>query len=346
MSALIELDGIALGGGHALRSALALAGASGRAFHLHKVRADQAQPGLRPDQTAAVRAAAMCCQARVSGVFDGSPELRFEPGAPAPGEYHFELPGAASAPLVFEMVAPILAAAGAASRVEIVGGTHVPHAPPYEAVAGPWLDTLARVGLQAKASLARVGFHPRGGGRMLAEVTGWTRPGALDLTTRGALLGLRGVSADARVKGDAAERQRLACARSLWEQRRLEVSWESVDARAESPGSYVYLEARFEGSQASLAQLGQRGQSPETFGERMARRLLRLLEHDDAPAVDASLAERLLVPLALARGGACLTTVEVSARLERTCELLRLFGWSVRVHGRRGGPGRVELDAC
>lgn len=346
MAALIELDGTVHGGGQALRTALTLAGVTGRGFQLHKVRAGQTQPGLRPDQTAEVRAAALCCEARVAGVFDGSPELRFEPAAPAAGEYHFELPGAASAPLVFQMVAPILAAADAASRVAIVGGTHVPHAPPYEAVAGPWLATLARLGLRAQATLGRVGFHPGGGGRVEGRIEGWTRPAALDLTRRGELVALRGVSADARVKGEVARRQREACARKLWEQRRLEVAWQDVDARAESPGSYVYLELEFEHARASLVHLGQRGLSAEALGERSARRLLRFLDHDDAPAVDAHLAEQLVVPMALAQGGGRITTPEVSARLEATAELLRAFGLRAQVRGRRGGPGAVEVEAC
>ncbi len=346
MSTLIELDGTVHGGGQALRGALTLAGVTGQGFLLHKVRAGQAQPGLRPDQTAEVRAAAMCCEARVSGVFDGSPELRFEPSAPAAGEYHFELPGAASAPLVLQLVVPILAAAEGRSRVEIVGGTHVPHAPPHELVAGPWLAALARLGLRASASLGRVGFQPLGAGQIGAEVDGWTRPSALDLARRGGLRALRGVSADARIKGDVARRQRDSCARKLWEQRRLEVAWAGVDARAESPGSYLYLEAEFEHTRAAFVHLGQRGLSPESLGERIARRLLRFLDHDDAPAVDAHLAEQLVLPLALARGGGRITTPEVSARLEGACELVRLFGLRARVQGRRGGPGLVEVDAC
>ena len=38
-------------------------------------------PGLRPQHLAAVRAAALVCQAKVGGAYDGSPDLRFEPGA-------------------------------------------------------------------------------------------------------------------------------------------------------------------------------------------------------------------------------------------------------------------------
>ncbi len=343
---LIALDGARLGGGHALRSALTLSAVTGQGFELHKVRAGQPRSGLHPDQTAEVRAAALCCAAKLSGIFDGSTELRFEPGAAAAGEYHIELPGSASVAQLLQVLVPILALADEPSRVVAVGGTHVPRAPAHEFFAQAWLGTLARLGLGASATLERIGFHPAGGGQVAAQVDGWTRPASLDLSRRGELLSLRGVSADSRVRGDAARRQRDACAAYLWEQRRLEVAWDVTPVRAASPGTYLYVGVEFEHSRTGFIHLGQRGLSPDALGQRLARRLLQFLDLDGAPALDARLAEQLVVPLALGRGGGRLTTPEVSLHLETTVELARAFGFDVRVEGRRGGPGTVEIAAC
>lgn len=346
MAALIALDGATLGAGRTLRAALTLSAVSGQAFEMQKIRAGDARPGLRPEQTAVVRAAALCCQARLSGAFDGSPDLRFEPGTPAAGEYHFELPGAASAALVLQAVLPILAAAQSRSLVDVVGGTHVPGAPVFEFLARHWLPTVARLGLRAACRLERAGFRPSGEGRMRATAESWTRPASLDLTRRGALIALRGVSVSARVRGEVAQRQREACARRLWEERRLEVEWDAVEAKSARPGSYLYVEALFEHSRAAFAHLGQRGLGPEGLGERVARRLLLFLEEQADAAVDAHLAEQLVVPLALARGGGALTTPEVGPGLERVAAVVAAFGGRVRVDGRAGGPGRIEVDAC
>jgi RNA 3'-terminal phosphate cyclase (ATP) len=342
---LIELDGARLGGGQALRQSLTLSALSGQPFHLRQIRTGQPRPGLHPDQTAEVRAAALCCEARLVGAFDGSTDLRFEPGAPAAGEYHIELPGAASAAQVAQMLVPILAAAPEPSRVTIVGGTHVPRAPLHEAVAGPWLAGLAAVGLRASARLVGIGFHPAGGGQVALAVEGWTRPAAFDWGRRGELMSLRGVSVGSRLRGEVGQRQREGCARHLWEQRRLEVAWDVVTARSTSPGAYLHVEAVFEHSRASFGLLGQRGVAPEALGQRLARRILRFLDLEGAPASDTFTAEQSLVPLALAGGGGRLTTPEIGLHLEQAVELLRLFGRAVRLTGRRGGPGEVEVDA-
>ena len=51
----------------------------------------------------------MVCEAKVGGAFDGSPDLRFEPGPIAPGDFRFEIATAGAASLVLQTV---LAAAG------------------------------------------------------------------------------------------------------------------------------------------------------------------------------------------------------------------------------------------
>ncbi len=346
MAGLIELDGIAFGAGHALRAALSLSAATGQGFQMHKVRASDPRPGLRPEQTAAVRAAALCCDAQVSGVFDGSPELRFEPRAAVMGEYHFELPGPACAPQVAQMALPILAGAPGASTLTVVGGTHVPGAPVHEHVAYAWLGTLADAGLRATCAIERVGFHPEGGGRVRARVEGWQREARLDLTRRGALLGLRGVSLGTRLKGEVARRQRAGCDAHLWEQRRLEVAWDPGSVPVASPGAALFVEARFEHTRAGFTLLGRRGLSPEALGERLARALLRFLDDDSQAGVDAQLADQLAVPLALLRGGGALTTPQVTPALVRQAELLRAFGVGARAWGRLGGPGGLEVAAC
>ena len=186
---------------------------------------------------------------------------------------------------------------------------------------------------------------PRGEGRLRAEVSTWPRRAALDLTRRGSLVELRGLSAVARLKGDVARRQADAARALLWEQRRLESHWDVLELPAASPGSCLQLEAVFENGRAAFAFLGERGMRAEVLGERASRRLLRFLEQEEA-CVDPWLADQLAVPAALARGGGRFTTSEVTPHLETVAAVLGLFGITATTFGRRGGPGGLEIERC
>ncbi len=285
----------------------------------------------------------MCCQVEVHGAFDGSPDLRFKPGAVAAGSFDFDIGTAGATTLVLQTVLPVAATAEETSRFSIAGGTHVPASPSFHFIARHWAPMVGRLGLRPRVELDRAGFAPRGGGRLRAEVSPWKRPAALDLTHRGQLVELRGLSGESRLKRDVARRQADAARDLLWERRRLESTWDTIDLHASSPGSCLQVEAIFENGRAAFAVLGERGVRAEVLGERVARRVLAFLEQEEA-CVDPWLADQLAVPLALARGGGKLTTSEVTAHLETVVGVLGLFGVKARTYGRRGGPGGLEVE--
>ena len=340
---LVPLDGSqGEGGGQVLRTALALSAATGQGFRVEKIRAKRLRPGLRPQHLAAVRAAAIACGAEVHGAFDGSPDLRFLPGPVAAGEFHFDIGTAGAATLVLQTVLPVLATAPTASRVTVTGGTHVPRSPSYHFLARHWAEVVGRLGLAVRLGLERAGFYPRGEGRVEAEVAPWTRPAALDLSRRGALVAVRGVSGAARLRGDVARRGADAARDLLWEARRMETEWEVLDLDAASPGAFLQVEAVFETGRAALCLLGERGLRAEVLGERAARRLLKFIEDGDA-VVDPWLADQLAVPLAIAGGGGRLRTSEVTSHLETVAAVLTRFGVPASTWGRRGGPGGLAV---
>jgi RNA 3'-terminal phosphate cyclase (ATP) len=227
--------------------------------------------------------------------------------------------------------------------VEVTGGTHVPRSPSHHFLSRHWVEAVRGLGLAPLLRLERAGFYPRGEGCTRAEVSAWTRPGSLDLSRRGALVAVRGVSGAARVRGDVARRAADAARGLLWEQRRIEAEWEVEDLVAASPGAFVQAEAVFEAGRAAFGLIGERGLRAEVLGERAARRLLRFLDDEEA-AVDPWLADQLAVPLALAGGGGRLQTSEVSSHLEAVAAVLRQFGFAARTWGRRGGPGGLEVE--
>jgi RNA 3'-terminal phosphate cyclase (ATP) len=342
MARLIPVDGShPEGGGEVLRAALSLSMLTGQGFEMTRIGAGRARPGLRAQDVASVRAATMASGAKVGGTFEGSPDLRFEPGPLEPGEFRFDLASPAAASFVAETLLVPLATAGEGSRLEITGGTHVPGSPSFHYLSRHWGVVLADLGLHLRFELEKAGFHPAGGGEIRAEVQPWSRPAALSLEERGGLVALRGVSGASRLKGDIALRQRDAVQEQLWEKQRLDVEWELDAPGAASPGSFLYIEAIFEKSRAAFGFVGEPGVRPETLGDRAARRLLRFLEAEGA--VDGYLVDQLAVPLAAAGGGGRVTTDEVTHQLETVATTLTLFGFTAETWGRRGGPGGLAV---
>jgi RNA 3'-terminal phosphate cyclase (ATP) len=343
---VITLDGASgESAGQILRAALALSAATGQGFEVKGFRARRPRAGLTPAHVAAVRAAALVSAAQVHGAFDGSPDLRFEPGAVTAGDFRFELEGGGAVSLVLQTVVPVLATAGHGSRIEITGGTHVPLAPTFEFLAGPWAATVERLGLRCTFTLDSAGFQPRGGGRVRASVEGgWPRTTALDLAERGALVEVRGVAGAGKVRGDVGRRLCEAAKGRLWEAQRLESTWDVLDVKAAAPGSFLLLDAVFANGRAAFAFLGERGLRPERLGERAARALLRFV--DGEGATDPLLADQLAVPLALGRRGGRLTTSALTAHLETVASVVTAFGIPARTWGRRGGPGGLEVASC
>ncbi len=332
------------GGGQMLRTALALSVVTGRGFQMTRIRAGSSRPGLQPAHLTAVRAIAMTCDAKVNGAFDGSPDLRFEPGTLKPGEFRFEIETAEASGLILQTVLVVLSTAGVRSRVAVTGGTHVPGSPSYEYLAGPWAATVGRIGIRTRFELVRAGFYPAGGGEMSAVVEPWARPAGLILDERGPLRAIRGVSASGRLKTDVARRQREAAESRLWEARRLASEWAVVDVPASSPGAYLFLDLEFERGRAAFGLLGERGVRPEQLGDRAARQALKFLDAEGA--VDPWLADQLALPLGIGGIGGRVTTPEVTERLENAAAVLRLFGVPARTWGRRGGPGGLEVERC
>jgi RNA 3'-terminal phosphate cyclase (ATP) len=346
MPRFIEIDGSqGEGGGQILRTALALSAVTGQAFEITRIRANRTIPGLRPQHLAAVRAAALVSDARVGGAFDGSPDIRFEPGALRPGEFQFEISTAGALSLVLQTVlAPLARAGETASHVTVTGGTHVPASPSYHYLAQHWAAFVERLGLRLAPRLERAGFFPRGGGVAHVGVQPWAGAAEpLVLEERGALMAIRGTAGMGRLKSDVAALMRQSAQERLWESRRLESSWEVLNVPAASPGSFLLLEAVFEGGRAAFGFLGQKGVRPEIVGDRAARTLLKFL--DGEGAVDPHLADQLAVPLALGGKGGRVTTTEVSLHLETVADVVSRFGIPARTWGRRGGPGGLEVSA-
>ncbi|HVK59248.1 MAG TPA: RNA 3'-terminal phosphate cyclase, partial [Candidatus Kapabacteria bacterium] len=183
---MITIDGAnGEGGGQILRTALALSLVTQQAFRIQNIRAGRQKPGLLRQHLTAVEAATNVGDATVDGAALGSKELVFKPAKIRPGDYRFAVGTAGSATLVLQTVLPALILGTESSRLKLEGGTHNPHAPPFDFLERAFLPLLNRLGPKVTANLDRAGFFPAGGGRFSVEITPVERLQPLDLSDRG-----------------------------------------------------------------------------------------------------------------------------------------------------------------
>jgi len=341
---MLWIDGsLGEGGGQVLRTALALSLFTGKPFRIESIRAGRPKPGLSAQHLRSVEAAAALGRARVEGATQGATALTFEPQEIRPGAYRFDVGTAGATSLVLQTVAVPLALAPGASRMTITGGTHVPWSPSFDYLARQWVPALRGLGFRLEVSLARAGFYPPGGGEIEARFgPGAGRPTGLRARDPGRLLGVTGTSAVARLDSSIAERQARRAQERL-EHLDVRVAIETVRVDAPSPGTFLFLEAQFENARCCASGLGGRGKPAERVADEAVDEVEAFLR--SGAAVDAHLADQLLLPLALASAESEFTTVRVTRHLTTNAAVIGLFlpGVWIGIEGDEGASGCVAI---
>ncbi|MEO0419186.1 MAG: RNA 3'-terminal phosphate cyclase [Pseudomonadota bacterium] len=318
---MITIDGSkGEGGGQVLRYAASLSLITGEPFTIENIRGGRKKPGMMRQHVTALEAACAIGGAEASGLAVGSDRLTFRPGSVTPGEYHFAVGTAGSTGMVLQAILGPLMLADGPSKVVIEGGTHASFAPPHEFTAKALLPLLSQMGPTVTATLERHGFFPRGGGRVVVEI----EPGALtplELVERGELVSTSAEALVAGVPFDVADRE-------LKEARKVLNGWPEdafgpVQLPAErGPGNALLLTAQFERVTEVVSGIGQMGVPAERIGKTTAKRMAGYLA--SGAFAGPYLQDQLLLPLALARGGA-FTTVKISEHSRTAMELIERF---------------------
>jgi RNA 3'-terminal phosphate cyclase (ATP) len=339
---MMEIDAsFGEGGGQILRSALALAIITGTPMRLVNIRAKRPQPGLKPQHLKAVEAAAQISSAHVEGATLGSQTLSFEPRGLKGGEYAFDIGTAGSVSLLLQTIYLPLSFADTPSSLSFTGGTHVPWSPCYHYLAWQWLPYLNQAGYQVECSLASAGFYPRGGGIMHAGIRPCRRLFPLRIAQRGRLLRIRGLSGVGRLPLAIAERQRRQALEKLGDLA-VPLEIEVAEVPSASPGTFIVLQAEFAHSRCCAFALGARRKPAETVADEAVEELRA--DIDTGGAIDAWLADQLLLPLAFAPGVSELSVCRISRHLLTNAELLGYFlPVKVEVEGELGQPGVVRV---
>ncbi len=335
---MLTLDGsMGEGGGQILRSALALSLVTGTAFRLTKVRAGRTRPGLLRQHLTALRAAGEVCAAEVSGAVLGSGEVTFRPGGLRGGAHRVAIGSAGSTTLVLQTVLLPLLRAPEPSVFTVEGGTHNPHAPCFEFLAGVYLPALAEMGAEASVTLLRPGFYPAGGGVLEARVTPSTL-GAWSRVARGAVTAVKATAMVAAVPGAVAHRELSTVREILGPSVSLHPQW--LDARY-GPGNAVVVECQCTGAREVFAAYGEKGVSAERVAEGVARQAAAWMAAD--VPVGEHLADQMLLPMVLGGGGR-FVTVEPTEHSRTHAEVIaRFVGARVRFEAIDGRRWSVEV---
>jgi RNA 3'-terminal phosphate cyclase (ATP) len=326
------------GGGQILRSALALSLVSGTPFRIERIRAGRARPGLMRQHLTALQAAAAVGEAEVDGAAIGAQAVVFRPKRVRAGAYRFAVGTAGSAALVLQTILLPLVVAGADSTLTLEGGTHNPHAPPFDFLAAAFLPLLRRMGAGVEARLERAGFYPAGGGRMRVDVAPRTGLRPLTLLERGALHQRRARAMLSRLPRQIGDRElAVVRARLGWADDELEVVVLGEDMAG--PGNVLLLELQSEHVTEVFTGFGEVGVRAEAVAERAVAEARRYLAAD--VPVGPYLADQLLLPVALAGSGAY-RTLPPTRHTTTNVEVIRRF-LDVRIDVVRASDTAAEI---
>ena len=317
----IVLDGSqGEGGGQILRTSLALSLTGGQPIRIENIRSKRSRPGLMRQHLTAVLAAAAVGDADVTGAEIGSTELTFEPRALAGGDYHWSIGTAGSTTLVFQTVLPALLAADRPSRVVLEGGTHNPFAPPFDFLEQAYLPILRRMGAEVSLTLERPGFFPAGGGRWVAEITpiGTWQP--IELLERGETRPLRGRVWLSGLPKSIADRETRALVDKL------PIETDAIEVKQveepRGPGNCLQLAIESDAVTEVMTAFGAAGTPSERVAGELAKEARSYLAAD-AP-VGQYLADQLLLPFALAKGGS-FRSIASTLHAKTHIEILQAF---------------------
>lgn len=333
---LLPLDGSqGEGGGQILRTALALSLVTGRPFRMERIRAGRPKPGLLRQHLACVEAAAQVGSATTEGALLGSSELTFTPGPIVAGEFTFRIASAGSTMLLLQTVLLPLLSTGKASSLVLEGGTHNPFAPPFPFMEQAFAPLLRRIGYPLDLTLDRPGFYPNGGGRCRATLSpvGELAPLHLDAgepvdpNTLSAVALVAGLPKHVGEREVSRVRDRLGFP--------VAQAQVQMHVNAFGPGNTLHVSVPANGYANVFTGFGSPKVRAEQVSDTAVSAARAFLSHP--AAVDEHLADQLLLPLALARGGS-FTTTEPSGHCRTNIDIIQQF-LNVPITCEPQGPG-------
>jgi RNA 3'-terminal phosphate cyclase (ATP) len=200
---------------------------------------------------------------------------------------------------------------------------------------------MRKIGFDIRLELNLAGFYPKGGGRIQASIQPAASLSPLQLTQRGALQRIRGISAVANLELSVAERQKKQTLSRLRDHS-LEAEIKVLRMPSRFKGSMLLLRAEFEHSDCCYFGLGARGKPAEQVADEAVDGLEAFLATDGV--IDPYLADQLILPLALASGVSELRTSKVTSHLLTNADIIQMFlPVEIQIIGDLSHPGLIQI---
>ncbi|MFZ6017936.1 MAG: RNA 3'-terminal phosphate cyclase [Nitrospirota bacterium] len=338
---MLEIDGsYGEAGGQILRTSLSLSCLLRKPFRMFNIRKGRKKPGLMPQHLTCVRAATLISDAKVKGDDEGSTELIFEPEEIRPGDYYFDIGTAGSTSLLLQSILPPLIFSKEKSSITLKGGTHVPFSPTFHYLSDVFVPMLSKLGVRLYLSIESYGFYPKGGGKIRADIMPAKDIFGINLTDRGDIISIAGISGIGNLPLSIAERQRASVLKTLTG---FKVNIETIDVPTPGQGTFVFLRAETNTCITGFSSLGERGKRAEVVGEEVAKEFLEYCSTE--ACLDPYLSDQIMLYLAIAKGESSFTTSRISNHLLTNIWVIEKFlRVKYKVEGEKGLPGRIAIS--
>ena len=227
------------------------------------------------------------------------------------------------------------------SKIRVLGGTHVPWSPPFNYLKEIFAPMVKKTGCEIELEIKKWGWYPKGGGEVTCGIQPTAKFSSLDLTERGKLLRLSGISAVSNLPDSIAERQRSQAIKVL-KGKGFSPEIELLQGPSIGQGTFFFLKAEFENSVAGFGALGERGKRAEKVAEEACDDFLQFMQ--STAAIDPHLADQLIPYLALADGKSILTVSKITKHLLTNIWVVRQFLQpQILVDGEEGSEGKITI---
>ena len=316
---MIEIDGSEKSGsGTILRLSVAMSAVTGQPLHIHNIRQNRPEPGLKPQHLESVLTAAKLCSAELTGAELGSRELWFKPGKVKGGRVDADIGTAGSIPMLLMTVLPICSFAEQAVQLHVSrGGTDVSHSPTINYMRFVFLPTLNRMGLNASLTIHKYGYYPKGMGEVTLTVEPCRSLKPMLLKNFGKIKAVKGVSVCTFLSDRKVAERQAKAAEDYLTGRNLLADIQVVNDTSNplQKGSSLVLWAETDfGAILGADSIGELRKPSEAVGKEAAEKL-----HDEIlaePTVDVHLADMLIPYVALSRGKSVFWTRLLSDHLK------------------------------
>jgi RNA 3'-terminal phosphate cyclase (ATP) len=334
------------GGGQILRTTLSLSCLLKKPVEIFNIRKGRKVPGLQPQHLTSVNACKSISEAEVQGNKLKSLTLRFNPQRIKGGDFFFnvaeEKRSAGSTSLILQALFLPLSLSEQSSKITVLGGTHVPWSPPFDYLKEIFLPMVKKIGCQIELQIMKWGWYPKGGGEVSCGIHPAEKLTPFNLTERGKLLNLKGISVVSNLPTSIAERQKRQALKVLRE-KNFSPEIKILQAPSIGQGTFFFLKAEYENSTAGFGSLGEIGKRAEKVAEEACQEFLEFMQTD--AAIDPHLADQLIPYLALADGQSSFAVSRISEHLLTNIWVVKQFlPTKITVEGDKGKAGAVTIN--